>query len=181
MQKLNEIFTAFRSAGLKQKTAKWNIVRSEVPFLGHVISSRGLAMDPARVKAMGEMPHPSSKDELMSYLGPLSYYRRFVKDLATLEGPLLDLAAEPIFKWNDDCELAFEKLKGLITAEVVLMFPDISREFIIDTDASNRGIGGVLSQIDDHGHERPVAFCSRTLSERERKYPTMEKECLAAV
>ena len=181
MRKLNEIFTIFRRTGLKLKTAKCNIVCSKVQFLGHLISSNGLAMDPARVQAISKMPRPTSRDELVSLLGLLSYYRRFIKDLASVDGPLLALTSGPVFSWSGACEDAFEQLKQTISRDVVLAFPDTSCEFIVDTDASNRGIGGVISQLDGGERERPVAFASRTLSERERNYPTMEKECLAVV
>ena len=82
-------------------------------------------------------------------------------------------------KWSPACEIAFRKLKEALCSEPVLKIPDFKKTFILQTDASDRGIGAVLSQHDDSGMEHPIAYYSRKLLPREEKYSTVEKECLA--
>ena len=82
-------------------------------------------------------------------------------------------------QWNNDCQTAFSKLKEILCSEPILQSPDFGSEFIVQTDASEKGIGAVLSQRDDTGSEHPVAFYSRKLLPRETRYSTVEKECLA--
>ena len=83
--------------------------------------------------------------------------------------------------WSDECEKAFRSLKSALTTEPVLRAPDFSRPFIVQTDASDKGIGAVLSQIVKDGQEHPVAYASRKLQSREKNYATIEKECLAII
>ena len=96
--------------------------------------------------------------------------------------PLTDLAkkAKPnALQWTRECEHAFDQLKGHICSSPVLLLPDFNRDFVLQTDASDRGVGAVLSQVDQEGIEHPVAYFSQKLLPREEKYSTVEKECLA--
>ena len=81
-------------------------------------------------------------------------------------------------RWSEECERAFHELKTRLCSEPILRSPDFDKEFILQTDASEKGIGAVLSQNDDDGTEHPVAFYSRKLLPRETRYSTVEKECL---
>ena len=105
-------------------------------------------------------------------------------DMAVIALPLTDATkkSEPnIVKWTDDKEKAFLTLKHRLTHAPVLRTPDMSREFLVQTDASQRGLGAVLSQTDENGDEHPVAYISRKLTPTEEKYAIMEKECLAII
>ena len=82
-------------------------------------------------------------------------------------------------KWDSECNRAFEKLKEFLCSTPVLWSPDFTREFVLQTDASDFGVGAVLSQFDDEGTDHPIAYFSRKLLPREQRYSTVEKECLA--
>ncbi len=110
------------------------------------------------------------------------YYRKFIPDFATVAVPLTDLtkksAADKVV-WTPECERAFQTLKELLCREPVLRSPDFERPFVLQTDASNRVVGAVLTQIDDEGAEHPGALYSRNLLPREERYLPIEQECLA--
>ena len=113
---------------------------------------------------------PRNMTEVRSFLGLCSYYRKFVKDFASIAKPLHDLTAkDKSFKWSEDCQISFDKLKQVLISEPILAHPDISKESILDTDASDKAIGAVLSQVID-GKERVCAYASRCLSKSERRY-----------
>lgn len=115
-------------------------------------------------------------------MGLTGYYRKFIKDYSTIALPLIDLTRKSksnALQWTVDCEHAFDQLKYHLCSSPVLMSPDFSRDFVLQTDASDRGVGAVLSQIDKEGVEHPVAYYSCKLLPREEKYSTVKKECLA--
>ncbi len=110
-----------------------------------------------------------------------SYYRRFVKNYAAIAHPLTQrLKKNVAFRWDDECEVAFEKLKKKLTTSPILRSPDFSKTFILQTDASDEGLGVVLSQ-EQNGQECAIAYASRTLTPAELKWDTREKEALAIV
>ena len=131
---------------------------------------------------MSTWPVPTSKREIQQFLGLASYYRRFVKDFARIARPLHRLTeCTASFLWTDDCQDAFNKLRQCLCSAPVLAYPDFSRQFILDTDASDVGIGAVLSQVDAEGHERVIAYGSCALSKAERRYCVTRRELLAVV
>ena len=179
---LQMVFARLREAGLMLKPAKCTLFREEVQFLGHLVSREGVRADPANVERVATWPTPTTKREVQQFLGFASYYRRFIKDFAGIAKPLHRLTEEgDTFRWTDECERAFEKLRHLLTTTPLLAYPDFDRPFILDTDASAVGIGAVLSQIDNTGQERVVAYGSRVLSKAERQYCVTRRELLAVV
>ena len=168
-----------RDAGLRLKPFKCSFFQQEVKYLGHVISRTGISTDPDRV--LGWLP-PKSKREVQRFLGFASYYRRFVKDFAHIAQPLHRLTQNTAsFAWTSACQDAFPELCRRLCSAPVLAYPNFSRQFILDTDASDVGIGAVLSQLDDEGREWVVAYGSRTLSKAERRYCVTLTELLAVV
>ena len=122
------------------------------------------------------------KRDVRAFLGIAGYYRNYTPQYATIATPLTDLTwkSEPnIVKWTPSYDIAFKKLKEALCSEPVLKIPDCDKPFVVQTDASDRGVGGVLSQLGSDGVEHPVAYFSRKSLPREEKYPTIEKECLA--
>ena len=110
------------------------------------------------------------------------YYHKFIPDYSAVAAPLTDLtrrSAPKVVKRTEQCDKAFKKLKEILCTEPVLKSPDFRRPFILKTDASNWGVGAVLSQMDSKGTEHPVGYYSRKLLPREKSYSTIEKECLA--
>ena len=144
--RLKDVFTRLREADLKLKPQKCRLLRESVPFLGHVISKDGVSTDPAKVETVSNWPVPVTKTELRSFLGLASYYRRFIPGFVSIAAPLhqlLTVGNGKYFVWNEACDHAFLDLKRLVKAPV-LSFPRFHLEYILDTDASDTGIGAVL-------------------------------------
>ena len=181
---LKDVFERLRKANLKLKSSKCKICCEKVPYLGFVISKEGLRADPSKLKCIREWPRPRSKEEVHSFLGLIGYYRKLIKNLTMVEHPMRKLITidEP-FTWQDEQDLAFQTIKSILLSDRVLKLPDFSGKypFELQTDASDIGIGAVLSQKDEHNNERVIQFASRTLSKREMKWHTQEKEALAIV
>ena len=126
-------------------------------------------------------PTPTTVLEVQKFLGLASYYWRFIKNYATISSPLHKLTERSRqFKWTDECAQAFSGLKHKLTNAPILSFPDFTKPFLLDTDASHSGTGAVLSQEID-GQEKVIAYASRTLSKSEKKYCVTRKELLALV
>ena len=149
--------------------------------MGHTINSKGVKPQWDKVKCIKDYPRPRNSKQVQSFLGLASYYRKFIRNFTDVSRPLDGLRRCKDFVWTDTHELAFNKLKEAITKESILHYPDFSKEFILTADASNEAIGGVISQIDDEGNDRPVTFASRALSSAERNYSALEREALAVI
>ncbi|CAH1253110.1 RTL1 [Branchiostoma lanceolatum] len=180
--RLEAVLQRLQDAGLKVKTTKCQLLREKVSFLGHVVSEQGVETEPKKVEAVKTWPIPNNRGELRSFLGFCSYYRRFVRNFSGIAAPLYQLAndREGNFEFGEEEKGVFRQLQRELTTAPVLAFPDFHKRFILDTDASDRGLGAVLSQ-EVNGCEHPIAYHSRTLSKAERKYCTTRKELLALV
>ena len=149
--------------------------------MGHIVSGEGVAVDPAKIEVVQQWPTPVNKQQLRSFLGLCSYYRRYVRNFGDIAKPLTRLTEEGrAFSWNDECQEAFDALKKELTSAPILGYPIPEGKFILDTDASEHGIGGVLSQLQD-GQERVIGYFSKTLSKPERNYCVTRRELLAVV
>ncbi len=178
---LENAFSRLQDAGLKLKPRKCQLFCKEVEYLGHIISATGIRTDPKKIDAVKQWPTPRNLTELRSFVGLCSYYRKFIKGFANIAKPLHKLTEKSqTFKWTDECERAFETLKQKLIESPTMAHPDFSKPFVLDTDASDLGIGAVLSQNID-GQERVIAYASRTLSKSERRYCVTRKELLALV
>ena len=179
---LRLVLERLERAGLKLKPTKCHLCQSEVQYLGHVVSAQGVAVDPSKTDRVRNWPKPQNKLAVQQFLGLASYYRRFVPNFATIAQPLHRLTEKTVpFVWNEGCQHAFEKLKEKLTTTPILAFPDFSCTFLLDTDASDYGIGAVLSQVATDGGERVIAYASRVLSKPERNYCVTRRELLAVV
>ena len=178
---LDLVFGRFESAGLKLKPQKCHLFKREVNFLGHVINSSGVSTDPKKTECVKNWHTPQSVTEVISFLGLCSYYRRFVQDYSEIAKPLYKLTEkDKHFVWSEAAETSFNTLNDKLTTSPVLAHPDFSVPFVLDTDASDNSIGAVLSQKVD-GREKVIAYASRTLSKREKRYCVTRKEMLALV
>ena len=180
--RLREVLERFRDAGLKLKLSKCSFCQEEVHFLGHIVSAKGIQADPSKIDLVANWPVPTSTKEVQKFLGLANYYRRFVPNFATKAKPLHRLTEKTAkFKWSVECQVAFTTLKQCLTTAPILSLPDFTKQFILDTDASDSGIGGVLSQIQQNGSECVIAYSSRVLSKPERRYCVTRKELLAVI
>ena len=183
LKDLAEVLERCRQHNLKLKPAKCIIASEELKYLGYVVKRGGLAVDPEKVRAVRDLAPPTNRTLLKSFLGLTSYYRRFIRAYAEATEPLYRLlrGKPETFVWATEQQEAFEKIKTALTTAPLLVHPDWTKPFKLQTDASDYAIGAVLSQEDDEARERVVSYASRQLTADERKYDTREKELLAVV
>ena len=181
IQRLKAVFERLRRANLKLGAKKCTLAAREVSFLGYKVTPDGLEPEPRLMEAISKLPPPINVAEVRSFLGLVGYYRRFVKKFSDKAAPLNALLRkEQAWKWTEDCQEAFETLKGEIAARPVSAYPDFSKPFRLYTDASNIGLGAILAQK-QQGKEKIICCASRTLNNAESNYSTTKKECLAVV
>ncbi|KAG1928644.1 interferon-induced very large GTPase 1-like [Pimephales promelas] len=181
MQYLRAVLKTLRRAGLTANPKKCAIGRVEVRYLGFHLGHGQVRPQIDKTAAVATCPSPKTKKEVRQFLGLAGYYRRFVPNYSDLASPLTDLTkkgAPDTVQWTEQCQQAFTQIKAALCGGPLLHAPDFSLPFILQTDASDKGLGAVLSQ-EVEGEERPVLYISRKLSKRETMYSTIEKECLA--
>ncbi len=179
---LDLMFRRLEAAGLVLKFRKCEIARPSIAYLGHLLSAEGLRKDPRLTEKIKSLPPPKSVLEVRAFLGMVGYYRDFVAHFTELALPLTDLSSpKKTFEWGAAAQQAFELLKLAMVGPQVLALPDWGRRFILATDASDCGIGGVLAQEDADARQRPILFVSRKLLPAETRYTTTEREALAVV
>ena len=181
---LQETLQRLRDNRLNARPSKCKIAMPTVRLLGHIVGHGTIRPRQALVQTISNLPRPKTKKEVRSILGLFGYYRKFIPNFAQRAIPLTDLtrgAMSNKVQWSEDCERAFAELKHALQSYPVLQSPKWDREFILQVDASNRGLGAVLCQNDDEGEEHPICFASRKLLPRETVLSTTEKECLAII
>ena len=181
LERLREVFQRLRAANLKLSPKKCLLFQPEVPFLGHVVGRDGVRTDPQKISAVQKWPVPKSVAEVRSFLGLCTYYRRFVQGFAQVAAPLHSLTRKGVhFQWNERHQDAFENLKKALAEAPVLPYPNPTTPYLLDTDASDEGVGAVLAQVKD-GKEHVVAYYSAKFDKAERNYCTTRKELLAVI
>ena len=178
---LGLVLDRLRAAGLKLKPAKCKLLHHKVEFLGHIVSAQGVGVDPDKVAKVVSWATPTSLTQVRSFLGLCAYYRRFIKAFSSVAKPFFRLMEKgQEFYWSPACQEAFELLKKLLTEAPILAYPRPEGRFILDTDASNFGIGAVLSQIQDDD-ELVISYASKTLNRHQRNYCVTRREMLAII
>ena len=183
MIRLEEIFQRLQKANLMLKPAKCHFFQRQVEFLGHIVNAEGVSTDPHKIEAIVNWEVPKRVKDVRAFLGITGYYRRFIKDYAQIAKPLHQLTEKSSnFEWTGEVHEAFETLKAALVQAPILGYPshDEGDRFILDTDASNCHIGGVLSQL-QNGQEKVIAYGSKVLSQAERNYCVTRRELLAVV
>ena len=181
MALLFEVAEILRKAGLTLNIAKCKWCLREVRYLGYIIGEGCIKTDPDKVAAIRNISAPTKVKEVQSFLGLAGWYRRFLKDYSALTAPLTDLCSKKReFVWTPEAQKSFDTIKELLTSAPLLITADFTCPFIVSCDACKTGIGGVLSQLDETGMERPIAFYSKKLNRAQQNYSITELECLAA-
>lgn len=182
LSRLHETFEHMGGVGIKLNLSKCNIGQKEVKFLGHVVSREGYRPDPKNIEAIEKMKAPTTVKETRRFLGMCSFYRRHIGQFSKLAAPLTNLTQKGLqFEWSTECQQAFETLKGKLIAASILGRADMSRSFILETDASLTHVGAVLMQIDDNNLPRVIGYFSKKLRPAEMRYSTTDREALAIV
>ena len=179
---IRQVLQCLQDAGLTAKPKKCQFGIKQCSYLGHIVGNGVVQPELDKVEAVRSFAIPQTKTSIRAFLGLTGYYRRFIQDYATIALPLTDLTKKTApnqVHWDSNCDRAFKKLKELLCSSPILQSPDFARPFILQTDASDRGVGAVLTQRDDSGQEHPVCYYSRKLLPREQRYSTVEKELLA--
>lgn len=174
---LDSFFGRCREKNVKLNKEKLVLRSDNITFMGHKINKEGLQTDPQKTEAIKDYPAPKNLEELRRFLGMVNYLARYLSHLTENIHPLQNLLKKNVpWTWSDSQERAFQTVKRMIVNSPVLAFYDPTKELTLVNDASDYGLGCVLTQ-----EGRPVAFASRTLSSTERNYAQIEKEMLAAV
>ncbi|WVZ63583.1 hypothetical protein U9M48_013206 [Paspalum notatum var. saurae] len=174
---LRIVLSHLREHKLYAKFSKCAFWLKEVAFLRHILSAKGVAIDPSKVEDVLNWNQPQTVTEIRSFLGLAGYYHRFIKDFSRIAKPMTALTQKNSkFAWSPKCEEAFGTLKKLLTSAPVLAQPDITKPFNVYCDASSSGLGCVLMQ-----EGRVIAYASSQLRKHEVNYPTHDLELLAVV
>lgn len=173
---VEKVFHCLRQHQLVINGSKCEFMVDKVAYLGHIISASGVSIDDEKIRAIKTWPSPRNIKELRGFLGLTGYYRRFVKGYASLTRVLTNQLKKDTFAWNMEAEKVFQHLKVVMTQVPVLAMPDFHKTFVVETDASQCGLGAVLLQ-DTH----PIAYYSKSLGKRASNKPIYEKELMAIV
>lgn len=176
------VLDRFRKHNLRVKATKCTFGANRVTYLGHVVSAKGIHTDPDKIKAVALLAEPKNVEQVRSFLGLAGYYRKFIPRFAMLAAPLVLLTKKgSTFHWSNEQSQAFLSLKDLLCKAPILAYPRFDKPFVLQTDASDLGLGAVLTQTDADGNEHVLSYASRPLTDREKGYSATEKEALAIV
>ena len=180
LQHLRIILQRLREHGLILHPEKCAFGKDEIEFLGHAISSKGVAPTQEKVSAINNFPTPKSIKSLQEFIGMITYYHRFLPGVAKILVPLHDAlkGKKKKLDWSETLQVAFEDAKNCISNAVLLSFPAKDAKLQLMTDASDYAIGAALQQVTSNG-PAPIAFFSRKLSPTEQRYSTFDRELLA--
>lgn len=179
---LRQVFIKCKKYGISLNPKKSLFGLEEGKLLGHIISKDGIRIDPERIQAILQIPHPRNIKELQAFIGKINFLRRFISSLAELLRVLTNmLKKDSSIDWTVEAKQSFEEIKMALTRTPVLTSPKFDRDFIIFSFASEHTVAAVLLQKDDQGCEKPIAFFSKALRDASLKYNMMEKQAFALV
>src|SRR6185312_11416234 len=183
MDHIRQTFKKCRKYSLRLKKKMCHFACEQLEFLGHVVSSKGLMVDDRKIEAIQEYGAPKNVQQVKRFLGMTGYYARFVNRYQGLAIPLTRLTRKKQqFEWTPETEKAMQAIKDALTTALVLAYPNKLQPFILTTDASDTGLGAVLSQFDPEDEtEYAVAYASKAMSPAERNYNTTHREGLAVI
>jgi hypothetical protein len=167
-QHLRMVLKFLREHKLYAKLSKCIFYQKKIHYLGHIISTDGIKVDPEKIEAIRGWPTPRNVTEVRSFMGLSGYYQRFIKGFSNIASPITSLQKKGVkFEWTSKCEERFQQLKDILTSAPILNIADPDEDFFVCIDACKEGLGGVLTQKD-----HVVCYESRKLKEHERNYAT---------
>ena len=178
---VREVLLRCRNNGLFANAKKCEFHVQTIEYVGYIVSPTGLSMDPTKIRTIEAWPLPRTVRDVQSFLGFANFYRRFIRNFASISKPLTQLTRKSVnFDWTPACQLAFELLKSQFNSASLLAHYHPDRQTIVETDASDYAIAAVLSQVDPADTLlHPIAFYSRSMSSAELNYDIYDKELLA--
>jgi hypothetical protein len=181
-QHVRLVVEVLRDAGLQLDVKKCEFEVTEVTYLGMIVSTDSVRMDPAKVIAITNWEPPSNVKDVQAFLGFANFYKRFIDSFSRIIRPLVTLTRKGMrFFWSPACQIAFEALKDTFISVLILCYFDLLREIFVETDVSDYISLGVLSQKDNQGVLYPVAFMSKKYNLAECNYKIYNKELLVII
>ena len=178
LNNLEGVFKRLVKAGLRLKKGKCVFMEPQVTYLAHRVSKEGIQPMEDKVEAITNAPPPRNVSELKSYLGMINYYQKFLPNLSSVLAPLHRLLnSKTHWHWGKDQQQS----KSFLKSSRLLVHYDDKKELILACDASENGLGAVLSHKMEDGSEHPISFASRTLTKAETNYSNLEREALAVI
>ena len=179
---VRKVLAALQKAGLQADIDKCEFHVTKISYLGLIISTEGIRMDPKKVEAVQNWETPTCVKDVQAFIGFANFYRRFIRAFSEVVRPMIaTVKKNTTFHWTSECQKSFELLKERFTTAPVLAHFDFEKECILETDSSDNVSAGVLSQYGDDGLLHPVAFFSRKHSPQEINYEIYDKELLAII
>lgn len=194
VDRLEQIFRRLREIHLKLSPKKCEFCKQKVKYVVHIVSEKGIEPDPEKIQKVIDWPTPVNSDQVRQFLGFVGYYRKFINDFSKIARPLTSLIPDsskktkrdaktaktpsPNWHWGQEEEISFQELKNCLIEFPILGFPIYDQPFEVHTDASQKGIGAVLYQLQDNC-KRVIAYASRGLTKSDRNYPVHKLEFLA--
>ena len=186
LQRMRVVFDCLREHGLKLKLSKCEVFRLEINYLAYHVSRKGVLPSKKNLESIAQCPPPDTYTKVKSFVDLVGHYRHFIKGFAKIAAPLYDLTSgNNKDKKSEHVDLspevreAFNRLKAACLQAPILSFPDFNKPFLLETDASGRGLGAVLSQKQADGRYDPIAYASRVMNETEQRYHSNKQEFLA--
>ena len=186
LERMRVVFDHFCEHGLKLKPSKCDVFKTEINYLAHHVSKKGVLPSKKNLEAIAECPPPDTYTKVKSFVGLVGHYRHFIKGFTNIAAPMYDLTSgdnkdkksEHLDLPLEVCE-AFDRLKSACLQAPILSFPDFSKPFLLEMDASGKGLGAVLSQKQSNGRYHPIAYASCIMNETEQRYHSNKQEFLA--
>ena len=186
LERMRVVFDCLHEHGLKLKPFKCDMFKTEINYLAHHVSKKGVLPSKKNLEAIAECPPPDTYTKVKSFVGLVGHYRHFIKGFANISTPLYDLTSgENKDKKSGHLDLppeaceAFDRFKAACLQAPILSFPDFSKPFLLEMDASGKGLGAVLSQKQSDRRYHPIAYASRIMNETEQRYHSNKQEFLA--
>jgi hypothetical protein len=181
-KRTKRVLERLKEHDLYLKPEKCKFERTEVEFLGTIISENTIRMDPIKLAGIRDWPSPTTVKQTQSFLGFGNYYRRFISGFAEIARPLHELTKkDKIWNWTNECQTTFETLKERFSTAPVLTMPDTTKPFILETDASKWAIGATLLQKQEDGQLHPCGYLSHALTQTERNWQIYDRELYAII
>ena len=186
LRRMRVVFDHLHEHGLKLKPSKCEVFKSEINYLAHHVSQKGVLPSKKSLELIAQCPPPDTYTKVKSFVGLVGHYRLFIKGFAKIAAPLYDLTSgnnkdrkSEHVNLSPEAHEAFDRLKAACLQAPILSFPDFNKPFLLETDASGRGLGAVLSQKQADGRYHPIAYASRVMNETEQRYHLNKQEFLA--